>query len=275
MAKADAANADSAKANTDAQVASQAATETVGKDTQNASGAGKGEAGAVGKLAEIVQAAKPDDTAVGKPTEDAAKPAETASAKPVEKPAEPAKAEKAPAAPAADATKDQTRIVDTSKPAIKPRREGQLAVFISRKDSKLYVRQNFAPLFEAPVTIAPSDRPMGTHVFTATVDKNDSNTVHWTVVTVPLSARAAMRDGDEPRSFRHHHKGKPAAAPVEAKAPPLPDSPTEALDRIGIPADVMARITDALATSDSIVVSDQGLNQGETGEYTDFIVRAY
>ena len=47
-------------------------------------------------------------------------------------------------------------------------------MFISRKDSKLYVRQNFKPVFEVPVTIAPSDRPLGTHVFTAEVDKNDS-----------------------------------------------------------------------------------------------------
>jgi len=304
-------DADSAKSN--AGNAPQAATEAVGKNTQsaNAIDAGKGEPGAVGKPAAVADAAKPDDTAAHKPTEDAAKPAETASAKPAKaehseakpetatvetakpdaiKPdtakleaakaeppapkAEAAKAENTSVVTAADAKKDQTRIVDISKPAIKPRREGQLAVFISRKDSKLYVRQNFAPLFEVPVTIAPSDRPLGTHVFTATVDKNDSNAVHWTVVTVPMSARAAMRASDEPRSSRHHHKGK-SAAPVEAKAPPLPDSPTEALDRIGIPADVMARISETLATGDSIVVSDQGINQGETGEYTDFIVRTY
>ena len=57
--------------------------------------------------------------------------------------------------------------------------------------------RTFAPLFDVPVTIAPSDRPLGTHVFTAEVDKNDTNVLHWTVVTVPPSARAAMRDSDE------------------------------------------------------------------------------
>ena len=40
----------------------------------------------------------------------------------------------------------------------------------------------------------------------------------------------------------------------------------------GGPADVMARITDALTAGSSIIVADQGLNQGETGEGTDFIV---
>ena len=49
--------------------------------------------------------------------------------------------------------------------------QGQISVFVSRKDSKLYVRRNFEPLFDVPVTIAPSDRPLGTHVFTAQVDK--------------------------------------------------------------------------------------------------------
>ena len=52
----------------------------------------------------------------------------------------------------------------------------------------------------------------------------------------------------------------------------MPDSPAEALDRITIPADAMARIAEALTTGGSIIVSDQGINQGETGEGTDFIV---
>jgi hypothetical protein len=53
---------------------------------------------------------------------------------------------------------------------------------------------------------------------------------------------------------------------------PVPDKPAEALDRISIPADTAARIADALTNGGSIIVSDQGINQGETGEGTDFIV---
>ncbi|MDE2380270.1 L,D-transpeptidase family protein, partial [Bradyrhizobium sp.] len=47
---------------------------------------------------------------------------------------------------AADAKKDQTRLAEPT-PAARPeppKRAGQIAVFISRKDSKIYVRQNFA-----------------------------------------------------------------------------------------------------------------------------------
>ena len=80
-----------------------------------------------------------------------------------------------------------------------------------------------------------------------------------------------MRASDEPRHSRR--KGK--VIPVEAKPAPVPDSPAEALDRIAIPPDVMARIMDAMGSGGSIIVSDQGINQGETGEYTDFIIRTY
>jgi hypothetical protein len=177
---------------------------------------------------------------------------------------------------ASDAKKDKAQLPDLAKPAAgkvdmvaaAPKRTGQIAVFISRKDSKLYVRQNFTPLFDVPVTIAPSDRPLGTHVFTAELDKNDPNAVHWSVVTLPVSRHAERRDEEERASRRR----KPAAVAAEAKPLPEPDSPAEALDRLTIPAEAMARITDALSTGASIIVSDQGISAGETGEGTDFIV---
>jgi lipoprotein-anchoring transpeptidase ErfK/SrfK len=173
--------------------------------------------------------------------------------------------------------KDQDRLSDADKPApakpdltatVASKRNGQIAMFISRKDSKLYVRQNFAPLFDVPVTIAPSDRPLGTHIFTAETDKNDPNLLHWSVLSPPPTVHGAQRRDEDERMSR---KRKMTGA-VEIKPVPVPDSPAEALDRITIPADAMARVTDALSTGSSIIVSDQGINAGETGEGTDFIV---
>jgi lipoprotein-anchoring transpeptidase ErfK/SrfK len=186
---------------------------------------------------------------------------------------------KAVAAPAVllEPDKDQTGPSDVLKagapkidPAAASRRAGQIAVLVSRKDSKLYVRQNFAPLFEAPVTIAPSDRPLGTHVFTAQVDKHDINVLHWSVVSLPAPARYADRRGEGERSSRWRKIA--ATVPIEVKPLPLPDGPAEALDRLTVPADAMARIAEALSTGGSIIVSDQGIGVGETGEGTDFIV---
>jgi len=170
---------------------------------------------------------------------------------------------------APDVKKNQTSLPDETAPTTAPKRAGQISVLISRKDSKLYVRQNFAPLFDAPVTIAPSDRPLGTHVFTARIDKDDANIVHWSAVSLPVAVRyVARRDADGHASHRRNTVG----ALTEVKALPMPDSPTEALDRLTIPADAMARITGALSTGGSIIVSDQGIGAGETGEGTDFIV---
>jgi hypothetical protein len=172
-----------------------------------------------------------------------------------------------------DPSKDQIRLPDAAKTAAAKaeaaKRAGPISVFISLKDSKLYVRQHFAPLFDSPVSIVPSDRPLGTHVFTAEVDKNDPNMLHWTEISLPASTRSMARQEDGRAARRRGARG---AAPVEAKPRPLADSPAEALDRITIPTDVMARIADALTTGSSIIVSDQGINQGETGDGTDFIV---
>ena len=190
---------------------------------------------------------------------------------PVEKPAT---AATTPAV-APDVKKDPARLPGAEKAVAAkpepPRRPGLIAVFVSRKDLKLYVRENFKPQFSVPVTIAPGERPLGTHVFTAETDKNDPNLLRWSVVSLPVTARNAARIDDEDRSARRRKIA--GGAPTEAKPLPLPNSPAEALDRITIPQDAMTRIAEVLTTGSSIVVSDHGISQGgETGEGTDFIV---
>jgi hypothetical protein len=233
------------------------------------------------KVVEAAESDKPEirptltDHAMPAPADAAAKPAAPApeAARAEATKPEPVKSDDKPAT-SVDVKKDQARPSEPETaaaakpdPVATPKRSGQIAVFISRKDNKLYVRQNFAPLFEAPVTIAPSDRPLGTHVFTAQADKDDAKTFRWSVVSLPTTRYAERRDDDERASRRRKTVGA-----VEMKPAPSPDSPAEALDRITIAEDVMTRITDALSTGGSIVVSDQGIAAGETGEGTDFIV---
>lgn len=209
------------------------------------------------------------------PTAETVKPDEP---KASEKPVEPAKSVADAPASAPDVRMDNVKkdparlpVVEKAEAKTEPKRAGRIAVFISRKDGKLYVRENFKPQFDVPVTIAPSDRPLGTHVFTAQVDKDDANVLRWSVVSLPVSARNTQKNDDYERSARRRKIA--AAAPVEMKPVSAPNSPAEALDRITIPPDAMARIAEALTAGGSIVVSDQGINQGgETGEGTDFVV---
>ena len=158
--------------------------------------------------------------------------------------------------------KPETAKVDTvdipPAPDTSPKRTGQIAVLISGKDGKLYVRQNFSPLFETDITIKPSDRPLGTHIFTARVDKDEAKSIRWTAVSLPAVPHRAAASR------------KQAAT---ADVPPLPGSAAEALDRITIPEDAMAQIAEAIATGGSIIVSDQSIKAGgETGQGTEFVV---
>jgi lipoprotein-anchoring transpeptidase ErfK/SrfK len=278
-AKADATDTPAAASETEPFAAKPAETASSDEKPSEASDAAKADVPTTGST---ISEEKPAEKKVGAKADDVRTDLKIDLAKPdvplsSDKPGATAKAATgiSPIAPAADTKKDQTRLPDTVKPAAgktdttqAPKRTGQISVFISRKDSKLYVRQNFAPLFDAPVTIAPSDRPLGTHVFTAEIDKVDANLVHWSVVSLPTPSRYAQRRDEDERAMRRQKSA--GTAVVEAR--PVPDSPAEALDRITIPSDTMARITELLSTGASIIVSDQGISAGETGEGTDFIV---
>ena len=212
---------------------------------------------------------KPDEAKVeeAKGSEPNATETRADESKAAEKPTEPTPAI---IASPADLKKDPARLPGAAAKSEAPRRPGQIAVFVSRKDSKLYVRESFKPQFEVPVTFTPSDRPLGTHVFTATADKTDPNLLRWSVVSWPVSARSSAARADEDNRIAGRRK---MAAPADAKASPSSNSPAEALDRISVAPEAMARIAEVLTTGGSIIVSDLGVSQGgETGEGTDFIV---
>lgn len=140
-----------------------------------------------------------------------------------------------------------------------------ISVFISRRLSKLFVRQGFSPVFEAPVKIQDPEEPIGTHVFTAIESRNGEADVSWIVVSMPPELpRATGRSGKQ--------REKPRKQTVEISVPtPSPETAGAALDRIEIPQDAIERISELLTPASSLIISDNGLGQ-ETGKDTDFIV---
>jgi hypothetical protein len=136
-----------------------------------------------------------------------------------------------------------------------------VSVLISRKSQRLYVRQAFAPVFESPVTIADPDRPIGTHVFTATERTTDDAKLRWSVVSL-RSGRAAGGTA-EPQDRARGSSGRDTE-PADA------DSAKAALDRIVIPQDALDRIV-GIAPRSSLIVTDEGLSS-ETGKRTEFVV---
>jgi L,D-transpeptidase catalytic domain len=148
--------------------------------------------------------------------------------------------------------------------------QGPISIFVSRKEKKIYVRQNFSPLFYAPVTIDHPEQAFGTHVFTAMAYLDDGATLRWNVVSLPGEPPKTKREAaNDRRIARNGRREEPAAKPL-GELPP-PQTPAEALARIDISQDAIDRISAMIVPGSSLVVSDQGLGE-ETGEGTDFIV---
>jgi L,D-transpeptidase catalytic domain len=140
---------------------------------------------------------------------------------------------------------------------------GQVAVFISRREKKIFVRQGFIPLFEMPIEIANPEQALGTHVFTAMELQDGGGRMRWNAISMPaenLSRSVDIRGGKKGRNAEPvvAHDGKPSTA-------------AEALNRIQLPPEAVDRISELLTPGSSMVVSDHGLGR-ETGRYTEFIV---
>lgn len=160
--------------------------------------------------------------------------------------------------------------VDPAKPpriraAEEPlKRSGQVAVFVSRKEQRIFVRQGFIPLFDMPLVIEDPDQPLGTHVFTAMEVTENGAGMRWNLITVPTEAAAPEQSNARKKS----KEGKP----IVRLRPPA--SAADALNRIQFPREAAERISELLIPGSSLVVSDEGLGR-ETGRYTEFIVLSH
>jgi lipoprotein-anchoring transpeptidase ErfK/SrfK len=164
---------------------------------------------------------------------------------------------------AAPPTKEPAESVPAAKGDDVLRKPGHLALFVSRREGKLFVRKGFTPAFDVPVTIAQPEKPLGTHLFTAGRPAGEGAGLRW--FGVSFGSRVAS--GGSSHGKRKGRGERPA--PVTADA--LRQSAADALDRIELPADALARLIPLVTAGTSLVISDQGLG-GETGTETDFIV---
>ena len=102
----------------------------------------------------------------------------------------------------------------------------------------LYVRQNFKPVFDAPVGLKDADAPLGTHIYLALNFAPTESRARWMAITTE------------------------GAGTADAVA---------VLDRIALPDALKARLERALTPGSSLIVSDEGLGR-ETGRGTDFVI---
>jgi hypothetical protein len=166
------------------------------------------------------------------------------------------------------ATSSEVVPLPPAKPAtaVTSEKKTPIAIFVSRKTQKIYVRQNFAPLFDAAIKVDNPEQPLGTHVFTALGYLTDGSTFRWDVVSLPGAPPKAKQIEVKDRYGRVVRREQV----VEKQSGPLP-APAEALARLEIPQDIVDRISEMMVPGSSLIVSDQGLGD-ETGEGTDFVV---
>jgi hypothetical protein len=150
------------------------------------------------------------------------------------------------AASAAEATKVAAQ--DAAK--IAESRLAPVSVFISRKTQRLYVRQGFQPVFDAPVTIRDPEMPVDTTTFTALSLVNDAE-LRWSALALTGSGKV--------------NTNRQAQATDEGAAKAV-------LDRISIAPDDLGRINEVASVGASLIVSDEAAHPRETGKGTDFIV---
>jgi len=145
-----------------------------------------------------------------------------------------------------------------------PQKVVPISVFVSRKLSRLFVRQGFTPLFDVPVKIQNPEEPLGTHVFTLMAPQDEGSAVRWSLVSIPEQGMSAD-------SIKQRKAPKQQNLETAPPATPLSDNANTALDRIEIPQDANQQISELLIPGSSLIISDYGLSS-ETGPYTDFIV---
>lgn len=161
----------------------------------------------------------------------------------------------------------QLSLVEIKKEML--RRNKPIAVLISLKSSRIYVRQGFEPVLEAPIqVIQPIDR-IGTHVMTAmryAIDNPD--TFEWRLITAQMPP---LRRTDETDRTSKKARQKDANAPqvVTSFASAVAE---EALDSVVIPPDIADIISERATPGSSLIITDRDLKANENGLNTEFVL---
>ena len=148
----------------------------------------------------------------------------------------------------------------------KAQTESIVSVLVSRQTGRIYIRQNFEPLHEAPITIQDADLPLGTHLFTAIGYNGDKTRLIWNVVSYPMEQKLA--EAGQRGRLSDAERADAAAGIKRSWVTP----PGAALERIEFGDDIMEMLSEVARPGMSLIVSDKGLGP-ETGKGTEFVVQ--
>lgn len=151
------------------------------------------------------------------------------------------------------------------------RRNRQLAIFISLKTQRIYLRQGFEPILEAPIEIDEHPGAIGTHVLTAMDYDETGNDFVWQMVSAQGARPAGDIAGDDDdRRGKKKRKSEPSG--VGLNSPLNIEAARVALDSVRVPQDVADMIAELARPGTSLIISEKEPSPRETGKGTEFVV---
>ena len=155
-----------------------------------------------------------------------------------------------------DAVAARELAADTVKEA--ERRMKPASVLFSKKEGRVFIRQDRKEVYEASISFKDPDRSIGTHLFIA-VNGDADGKMKWSAISVP---------SDDPR--RKRSKNDKNADPAPAPAPQA-DTASVALDRVEVADNVRERIAELVWVGAQVIVTDNARSD-EMDDDTDIIV---
>lgn len=156
----------------------------------------------------------------------------------------------------------QTALVEANKDLA--RRNKPLSVLVSLKTERIYVRQGFEPVLEAPIAVDRTAGKVGTHVFTAMkYSEREPDKFEWLHVSAQGAAVGGGDDADDgSRKKKREAESRRTTGSVQQAM--------TALNAFEIPDDVLDLIMERARPGASLIVSDRALHSNENGPGTEF-----
>ena len=147
------------------------------------------------------------------------------------------------------------------------RRAKPLSIFVSLKSQRIFIRQGFEPVLEAPITVDDPPGAVGTHVLTVIDYDKAGDNFDWQLVTAQQPRPFVEPVEDAPKN----KKDKRSPLPVTPRSPLNIEAANVALDAIRVPQEVQEMIAERARPGTSLIISERDLS-GETGKGTEFVV---
>lgn len=156
----------------------------------------------------------------------------------------------------------QSALIEANKDLA--RRNKPLSVLISLKTERIYVRQGFEPVLEAPIAVDRTAGKVGTHVFTAMkYSEREPDKFEWLHVSAQGAAIGGGDDAEDgSRKKKREAEGRRTSGNVQQAM--------AALNAFEIPDDVLDLIMERARPGASLIVSDRALHNNENGPGTEF-----